>query len=93
MRLNDPSCDGKPEAAAGIPRRPRCLAPERDVEHPVEIGLGYPPAGISYGHVSVPALHTGFDVVRGLAGRPIIPAPGQELLDELVAGILAGQAA
>ena len=25
-----------------------------------------------------------------LAGRPIIPAPGQELLDELVAGALAG---
>jgi flavorubredoxin len=39
------------------------------------------------------AIHEAFDVVRGLAGRPIIPAPGQELLDELVAGILAGKAA
>jgi hypothetical protein len=39
------------------------------------------------------AIHEAFDVVRNLAGRPIIPAPGQELLDELVAGILAGKAA
>jgi len=35
------------------------------------------------------AIHAAFDVVRGLAGRPIIPAPGQSLLDELVAGTLA----
>jgi flavorubredoxin len=39
------------------------------------------------------ALHQGFDTIRALAGQPILPAPGQELLDELVAGILAGTAA
>src|SRR5437762_9647121 len=38
------------------------------------------------------AIHEAFDVVRGLAGRPIIPAPGQELLDELVGQLLAGAA-
>lgn len=35
-------------------------------------------------------IHHAFDVVRGLAGQPNIPGPGQELLDELVAGALAG---
>jgi flavorubredoxin len=39
------------------------------------------------------AIHRAFDVVRGLAGRPNIPTPGQELLDELVAGALAGAGA
>lgn len=39
------------------------------------------------------AIHESFDLVRSLAGQPLIPGPGQELLDELVAGILAGQAA
>jgi flavorubredoxin len=39
------------------------------------------------------AIHAAFDVVRGLAGRPIIPGPGQELLDELVGQVLAGNAA
>jgi hypothetical protein len=36
------------------------------------------------------AVHQAFDVVRDLAGPPRIPGPGQELLDELVAGALAG---
>ena len=36
------------------------------------------------------AIHQAFDVVRGLAGQPYMPTPGQELLDELVAGALAG---
>jgi hypothetical protein len=36
------------------------------------------------------AIHAAFDVVRGLAGRPIIPAPGQELLDDLLASVLTG---
>jgi flavorubredoxin len=36
------------------------------------------------------AIHEAFDAVRRLAGQPIIPAPGQELLDDLVAKILAG---
>src|SRR4051795_5103605 len=30
------------------------------------------------------AIRQAFDVVRELAGRPIIPGPGQDLLDELV---------
>jgi flavorubredoxin len=39
------------------------------------------------------AIHEAFDLVRDLAAKPIIPSPGQELLDELVAAALAGQAA
>jgi flavorubredoxin len=39
------------------------------------------------------AIHQAFDSVRALAGRPNIPAPGQELLDDLVGRILAGAAA
>jgi flavorubredoxin len=39
------------------------------------------------------AIHQGFDIVRDLAGKPIIPAPGQPLLDELVTQILTGNAA
>lgn len=38
------------------------------------------------------AIHAAFDSIRDLAGKPIIPAPGQELLDELVAQVLAGSA-
>lgn len=36
------------------------------------------------------AIHDAFENARSLAGRPIIPAPGQELLDDLVARALAG---
>jgi flavorubredoxin len=36
------------------------------------------------------AMHAAFDVVRDLAGKPLIAGPGQELLDEMVAQILAG---
>jgi flavorubredoxin len=36
------------------------------------------------------AIHRAFDIVRDLAGKPIIPAPGQELLDDFGAQILAG---
>ncbi|HJR25696.1 MAG TPA: MBL fold metallo-hydrolase [Acidimicrobiales bacterium] len=39
--------------------------------------------------VSGDAIHEAFEVVRRLAGQPIIPAPGQELLDELIAQVLA----
>ena len=39
------------------------------------------------------AIREAFDVVRDLAGKPIIPGPGQELLDEIVAQVLAGAAA
>jgi flavorubredoxin len=35
------------------------------------------------------AVHEAFDRVRQLAGEPIIPAPGQELLDTLIAQVLA----
>ncbi len=34
------------------------------------------------------AIHDAFDRVRELAGQPIVPRPGQELLDEILAGIL-----
>jgi hypothetical protein len=39
------------------------------------------------------AIRESFDVIRDLAGKPVIPAPGQELLDELVAQVLAAPAA
>ena len=39
------------------------------------------------------ALHAAFDTVRDLAGKPIIPGPGQETLDEMVAAILTGSPA
>lgn len=44
------------------------------------------------------AVHTGsaigpaFDRVRAMAGQPIIPGPGQEMLEEILAGILVGSA-
>ena len=38
------------------------------------------------------AIHSAFDSVRALAGRPYIPTPGQELLDELVATTLVAAA-
>jgi flavorubredoxin len=34
------------------------------------------------------AIHEAFDVVRGLGGRPNLQGPGQELLDQLIAGVL-----
>lgn len=36
------------------------------------------------------AIHESFNAVRALAGRPIIPGPGQEMLDELLAAALVG---
>jgi flavorubredoxin len=39
------------------------------------------------------AIPQAFESARSLAGRPTIPSPGQELLDDLVTRILAGQAA
>jgi hypothetical protein len=39
------------------------------------------------------AVHQALDGVRALAGRPVNPSPGQEVLDALVAHILAGAAA
>ena len=35
------------------------------------------------------AVHDAFEAVRGLAGKPILAGPGQELLDELLAAGLA----
>jgi flavorubredoxin len=57
-------------------------------------GLGVLAIASAHGPiVSGDAIREAFDVVRSLAGKPIIPAPGQELLDELVAQILTGAAA
>ncbi len=36
-------------------------------------------------------LHDAFDVIRSLAGQPILPAPGQETLDELLAAAMVPQ--
>ena len=35
------------------------------------------------------AIHDAFDRVRGMAGEPIVPRPGQSVLDELLAQVLA----
>ena len=35
------------------------------------------------------AIHEAFDTARAIAGKPIIPGPGQPFLDELLAGVLA----
>jgi flavorubredoxin len=57
-------------------------------------GMGVLAAASAHGPImSGDALHHAFDVVRDLAGQPIIPAPGQPLLDELVQQILSGNAA
>ena len=37
-----------------------------------------------------PFISGAFDRVRGMAGQPIVSGPGQELLDEMVAQVLAG---
>jgi len=51
--------------------------------------MGVMTAASAHGPVfSGDALHRAFDSVRGLAGVPTIPSPGQELLDELVAQTL-----
>jgi flavorubredoxin len=54
-------------------------------------GLGLLTVASAHGPVLTgDAIHEGFDVVRGLAGQPIIPGPGQEVLDDLVTQVLAG---
>ena len=51
--------------------------------------MGVMTAASAHGPVfSGDALHRAFDSIRGLAGVPTIPSPGQELLDELVAQTL-----
>jgi flavorubredoxin len=39
------------------------------------------------------AIRECFEVVRSMAGQPIIPAPGQDVLDDLVLKVLGGRAA
>lgn len=54
-------------------------------------GMGVLAAVSAHGPVMTgDTLHEAFDIVRGLAGQPIIPAPGQQLLDELLAPVLVG---
>ena len=38
-------------------------------------------------------IHAAFDRVRALAGRPIVPMPGQDVLDQIIAGMLTGEPA
>ncbi len=53
-------------------------------------GLGVLTVASAHGPIITgDAVREAFDVVRGLAGQPIIPAPGQELLDELIDQMLA----
>lgn len=42
--------------------------------------------------LSGPAIPDAFGRVRAMAGQPLVLGPGQELLDELVARVLAGTA-
>ncbi len=37
-----------------------------------------------------PSIHDAFDWVRAMAGQPIVPPPGQSLLDELLADVVPG---
>lgn len=37
-----------------------------------------------------PAIADAYERVRGLAARPAVPTPGQELLDEMLAAFAAG---
>src|SRR5688500_3913120 len=54
--------DGQAQAgAAPVPGRAGGLAPEGDVEDPVEVDLGDAPAGVEDGDVGVGAGHPGFD--------------------------------
>jgi flavorubredoxin len=56
-------------------------------------GLGVLAVASAHGPILTgDAIHEAFDVARALAGRPIIPGPGQEVLDEMVAQVLAGAA-
>lgn len=53
-------------------------------------GLGVLTVASAHGPVLTgDAVHEAFELVRRLAGQPIIPAPGQDLLDELVDQVLA----
>ncbi len=57
-------------------------------------GMGVLTALSAHGPVMTgDALHDGFDLLRTLAAAPNIPAPGQELLDELLAATLVAPAA
>ena len=56
-------------------------------------GLGLLTVASAHGPVLTgDAIRRAFDVVRRLAGQPIIPGPGQDLLDEIVGQVLAGTA-
>jgi flavorubredoxin len=53
-------------------------------------GLGVLTVASAHGPVVTgDAIRQAFEVVRGLAGQPILPAPGQELLDQLIAQVVA----
>jgi flavorubredoxin len=71
------------------------LDPEVYSRHVDEVeGLGVLTVASAHGPVMTgDAIHEAFDTVRSLAGKPIIPAPGQEHLDTVVARILAGEPA
>jgi flavorubredoxin len=71
------------------------LDPNRYREHADSVeAMGVMTVATAHGPVLTgDAIREAFDVVRDLAGRPIIPGPGQEVLDEIVAQVLAGAAA
>lgn len=67
------------------------LDPARYARHVATVE-GLRPAAIASAHGPVlrgAAITDAFARVRALAGQPIVPPPGQELLDELVASVLA----
>jgi len=67
------------------------LDPERYDRH-VDAVQALRPAAVASAHGPIlrgAAIDDAFDRVRTLAGNPIVPTPGQELLDELIAGLVA----
>ena len=67
------------------------LDPARYARHVASVE-GLRPRAVASAHGPVlrgDAITDAFARVRALAGQPIVPPPGQELLDELVAGVLA----
>jgi len=71
------------------------LDPAAYIRHVDEVeALGVLTVATAHGPVlSGDEIHRAFDSARQLAGRPIIAGPGQELLDELLAGSLVDQPA
>src|SRR5262249_54106691 len=61
VRLDEATGDGEPEAGAGVARRSRGVAAERDVEDASEVALGDAAPGVADRHVRAAVVATGHD--------------------------------